>query len=103
MKETFSVRHSVSNLQKNTDQARIKYLVRDKIARELAQHIADCTIKEDVGDFSTTYSCRVIVADVDDFYRLVCEFGDFNSDVVVADFADFTQQTACADDLITLR
>ena len=71
MKETFSVRHSVSNLQKNTDQARIKYLVRDKIARELAQHIADCTIKEDVGDFSTTYSCRVIVADVDDFYRLV--------------------------------
>jgi hypothetical protein len=71
MKETFSVQHVVSNLQKNTDQVRIKYLVRDQIAKELAQHIADCTIKEEVGDFSTTYSCRVIVADVDDFYRLV--------------------------------
>jgi hypothetical protein len=71
MKETFSVQHVVSNLQKNTDQVRIKYLVRDQIAKELARHIADCTIKEEVGDFSTTYSCRVIVADVDDFYRLV--------------------------------
>ncbi len=71
MKETFSAQHVVSNLQKNTDQARIKYLVRDQIAKELAYRIADCTIKEDIGEFSTTYSCRVIVADVEDFYRLV--------------------------------
>jgi hypothetical protein len=71
MKETFSVQHVVSNMQRNVDQDRIKYMVRDSIARQLAQHIADCTIKEEVGDFSTTYSCRVIVADVDHFYRLV--------------------------------
>lgn len=71
MKETFGVQFTVSNLQKNTDPDRIRYECRSKMVRQLADHIVDATVKEDVGEYSTTYGCRVIVTDVDDFWRLV--------------------------------
>lgn len=71
MKEVFSSAHTVSNLAKNVDQHRILYVVRDQLAKQLALHITDALVKEDVGDFSTTYSMRLVVADEDHFWRCV--------------------------------
>ena len=71
MKEIFSCAHTVSNFEKNTDQERIKYLVREKLTRQLAAHIGEEMMKEEVGEFSTTYMMRLVVADTDHFWRCV--------------------------------
>jgi len=71
MKETFSAQCVVSNVQRNLGSFDIKNEIKHKLINQIASHIAEATIKEHVADFNTTYSCRVIICDVDHFWEIV--------------------------------
>jgi hypothetical protein len=73
MKEVLNCQHVVSNLERNTRQAEIYSMVYGNMVKEIANKITGLYMKEDIGDYSTTYSSRIIVCDYDDFYKAVEE------------------------------
>jgi hypothetical protein len=73
--ETLGVDCTVSNYEAIGNAGWVRDMIREKIIAQLGTFLSNSDfIKEERGDYSTTYRARVIVASPDEFYRLVEEY-----------------------------
>jgi hypothetical protein len=72
MRELLQMSLSISNTQSDNLE-RIEYLVHDKIRYAIADKIASVATVKTQHEFHKEYSCRVIVADHDEYWRDVRE------------------------------
>lgn len=69
MREVLALKMSLSNLEVKADEKWVENLVRSRMRQGIADKIAEIGVKETQHIYHREYTCSLIVADYDDYWR----------------------------------